>query len=623
LRAQDVLLQRYRAADVPRSLLLALLVVLCLGAGAQAASADDPIIGVDAPAPNGLVRPTFAMHGTGVADTLLTVTDEDDREIGRTTAGDCGCWSLTTTAALTTGPHTLTLSQDVDGTPQTVTLAVVVDPDALALTSPTGDDPVLATGLHFTGLGAPGAAIAVYQDPDDTTPIVTGTVDPQGAFDVSVDVAPGVGSFAVTQTPVGGAESDPIEVSLVLLLPPPTITIVGATAVATGDAIALSGGGASAGAHVVLYDNGDGITDVTADPDGDWAAAIPALDGDNAITVAQVDATIPAVSDQSDPVHATGVGAATVTDPAAGSHVAKTLQLAGTALPGAEIAVGEGSTALGTATADPQTGDWSLTTTVPLTYGDHTLAVRQRVAGVAGADTTIAVTVVPDAPTPAFSDRPTGGLLITGTADPNATIDVFVDGASTPLGSGSAGATGAFAFTLAQPAGTYSVRLSQRVGASLSSPLSPAVTVTVQPDPPALAGPTEVPTAPPTAPPATPPALPPHTAPAPLSAPFAITKKTIKKTTITLALRLPAAGRVTVTATMKVGGKRITYATAKATLHAATAAQRFVLRPGRKAKAGLKKLTKAKITITATFTPTHGKAMHKTTTVSVKGARHR
>ncbi|HEY4098873.1 MAG TPA: Ig-like domain-containing protein [Baekduia sp.] len=607
---------------MPRSLLLALLVVLCLGAGAQVAAAD-PSITVDAPAPNALVRPTFAMHGTGAADTLLTVTDDDDREIGRTTVGECGCWSLTTTAALTDGPHTLTLSQDVDGTPQTATLAVTVDPDALALTSPTGDDPVLAAGLHFTGLGAPGATIAVYQDPDDTTPIVTGTVDPQGAFDVAVDVAPGVGYFIVTQTPVGGSESDPIAVSLVLLLPPPTITIDGPATVAAGDAIALFGDGASAGAHVVLYDDGDGITDVTADPDGDWAATIPALDGDNAITVAQVDATIPAISDQSAPVHATGVGAVAVTDPAAGSQVAKTLRLAGTALPGAAIAVSEGVAVLGTATADSGTGAWSLTTTVPLAYGDHTLAVRQTVAGVTGADTPLAVTVVPDAPTATLPDHSTGGLRVTGTADPSATIDVFVDGASTPLGSGSADSTGAFAFTLAQPAGTYSVRLSQHVGASLSGPLSPAVTVTVLPEPAPLPGPVEVPTAPPATPTATPPALPPHTAPAPLSVPFTITKKAIKKTTVTLLLRIPGAGRLTVTATMKVGGKRVTYATAKASLRAATAAQRLVLRPSRKAKAGLKKLAKAKITITATFTPTHGKAIHKTATVSVRGTRHR
>jgi hypothetical protein len=148
------------------------------------------------------------------------------------------------------------------------------------------------------------------------------------------------------------------------------------------------------------------------------------------------------------------------------------------------------------------------------------------------------------------------------------------------------------------------------------------VVVTVLPDPPALPGPTEVTPAPPTVP-ATPVVLPPHTAPAPLGAPFAIAKKTIKKTAVTLVLKIPGAGRVTVTATMKVGGKRTTYATAKATLRAATAAKRLVLRPGRRAKAGLKKLTKAKVTITATFTPTHGKAMHKSVTVSVTGGRHR
>jgi hypothetical protein len=101
---------------------------------------------------------------------------------------------------------------------------------------------------------------------------------------------------------------------------------------------------------------------------------------------------------------------------------------------------------------------------------------------------------------------------------------------------------------------------------------------------------------------------------------FSIAKPTVRKTAITLALKLPGAGRVAVTATIEAGGKRIAYDTAAATVRAA-GAKRFVLTPGGKAKAALKRLRSAKVTITVTFTPTGAKPTRKTARATVNGTR--
>ena len=74
------------------------------------------------------------------------------------------------------------------------------------------------------------------------------------------------------------------------------------------------------------------------------------------------------------------------------------------------------------------------------------------------------------------------------------------------------------------------------------------------------------------------------------------------------------------TTTLIGGGKRIAYDSAGATLRAA-ATKRLTLTPGAKAKAALKRLKSAKVTLTVTFTPTGGKLQRHTLTATVRGGR--
>ncbi len=444
--------------------------------------------GVLRPTPNAAVRPTFAIRGYGFAGVELTVTDEHGSEIGRTTPDACGCWSLRTTVPLADGPHMLTVRQTVGGTDRTSTVSVVVDPHALEVTSPGDLEPVRASDLRIVGAGAPGATIRIYAEPDDATPVASAVAEPDGSFEIPVTLPAGLTRIAVTQTPVGSTASDPVELDLILLLDPPTVSIP-ATTFAAGAPIEVTGT-SRPDAQIVVLVNGESAGESQADASGRWILTLTAVAGENAISATQVDLSgNPAFSGASEPVLAVGVGAPTVTSPADAEHVQATFALTGTALPGATVTVVDGATTLATTTADATTGSWSASTTTPLTYGDRAIAVRQRLDGVTGADAERTVTVVPPAPDvtrPTGDEQGDGEIVVAGTADPWATVDVFVDGASLPTATTTADATGAFSTTAATTPGTHVVRVSQRVGGSLSGPLSTARSLVVLPPRPTL-----------------------------------------------------------------------------------------------------------------------------------------
>ncbi|MDO8188600.1 Ig-like domain-containing protein [Conexibacter sp. JD483] len=693
------------------------------------------------------VRPRFSIRGSAHSDVALTVLDEDDTEIAAATATATGAWALRTTAPLTDGPHTLTILETYGAFVLRSALSVVVDPAAPLLAAPT------------------------------------------------------------------------------LALDGPATVLPGATVALAGRALPH--------AVVLLRHDGAAAGDAVADASGDWTASVTTHAGDNAFTATQeLAGADPGESAESAAAHATGVGTPSVSSPGSGDLVQATFEVAGDALPGATVTVAAGATTLATATADATSGAWSATTSTPLAYGDHTLSISQRLDGVSGADASLAVTVVPPAPTlthPDGSELGDGAIEVAGTADPHAAVDLFLDGGATSAQSTTAGADGAFAVTLAATRGVHTVTASQRVGGSLSGPLStarsvevlparptlqldsaatvaagdpivvsgtaePGATVSVarsagasvvttftttadaisgewsrtlraasrvntlsarqqpggagsislpsrpdvvvtatpllappaftlpatattgaftitgsarpgatvsgsfdgaaksttadgngawslsvsvrtgaqtavfhqaaevdgvaetsddsavqtltgvpapdpDPDPtdptdptdprptdPTPPGPTPtnpVPAPTPTdpAPPGPTPAGPTPTPAVPASA-FSLAKPTVRGTAIALALTLPRAGRVKVTATVALKGKRIAYGSAAAKV-ATAGAKRLTLKPGRRAKAALRGVRAAKVTLTVTFTPSGGRAVVKTARVTVSGGRRR
>ncbi|WNG55016.1 OmpA family protein [Archangium gephyra] len=125
-----------------------------------------------------------------------------------------------------------------------------------------------------------------------------------------------------------------------------------------------------------------------------------------------------------------------ITAPAKGSITNdNTPTYTGTALPGTTVTVREGSTVLCTATTD-SAGNWSCTGTTPLGEGPHTVnAIATDSTGTPSQPASTNFTVDTVAPNPPVITAPTSGAvltiqrpLFTGTAEPNATVIVSVDG---------------------------------------------------------------------------------------------------------------------------------------------------------------------------------------------------
>jgi len=100
---------------------------------------------------------------------------------------------------------------------------------------------------------------------------------------------------------------------------------------------------------------------------------------------------------------------------------------------------------------------------------------------------------------------------------------------------------------------------------------------------------------------------------------FTLASAKVKGTAITVALKLPGAGKLAVKASFKYKGKTITFASVSASVKGGTGT--VSLKAGSKAKAALKKVKSAKVTFTVTYTPTGGKANAKSKTVTVKGGK--
>ena len=443
---------------------------------------------VEYPADGATVPPTFAIDGFAYPDEDVVAVDENGDPFDTAIPDSCGCFTLINTTPLSTGPHTITLTQVIDGTPLHRDLHVIVDPDALYLDSPRDGD-ILEPGLtNFAGNGKAGATVDLYEE-DVEDPIGTTTVALDGTFDLPVTLASGEHHLSLVQT-VEGVPGPPLYVTILVTLAPPTIQIDGPTTVKEGDAIHVSGT-ALPNAHVVVMVNSDPLSDTEADEDGDWSMEVPAGNGDNYIDAFQV--AEGNFSFNSPAVHAVGVGVPEVYGPIDGDSIEPLFDTSGSGVAGSTVTVtDEDGTVLGTAVTDGS-GYWSMTTTTPLDPGTHELHVVQELDGVTGDESSVYnLRVRPDAPT---LTAPTGNVLnpvhFIGTGIPNADISVYETGTTTdPVATGVVGLGGAFDIEATLPYGYQTYDVVQSVDGADSVPT--AVWISVLLDPPTLGAPPTV-----------------------------------------------------------------------------------------------------------------------------------
>ncbi len=367
----------------------------------------------------------YEVKGTAEVGTTIEVRDAAGTVLGTATTGTDGKYTVTLDPGKATANQTLSVvAKNASGTEsQPATATTPADVTAPTVDNITGNS---GSGYEITGTADPNTTIEV-RDPAGAV-IGTGTSDANGDFTVTLPT--GTTNPGDTLTVIGkdnaGNESQPTEV---LVPADATVTAPTVTGV-TGNSVAgyQVTGTADPNATIEIRDaDGNVIVTGTADGTGSFAVNLPA-------GTANANETLTALAKDPDGNTSTPTTYQTPADEVVAppsvdkvtGNTTQGYQVTGTAELGTTIEVrATDGTVLGTATTGP-TGQY----TVTLASGKAT--AKQTVNVVAKNDTglesqpTTAMTPA-DVTTPTIGDitgDSTTGYEITGTADPNTTIEV-------------------------------------------------------------------------------------------------------------------------------------------------------------------------------------------------------
>ncbi len=367
----------------------------------------------------------YEVKGTAEVGTTIEVRDAAGTVLGTATTGTDGKYTVTLDSGKVTANQTLSVvAKNASGTEsQPATATTPADVTAPTVDNITGNS---GSGYEITGTADPNTTIEV-RDPSGAV-IGTGTSDANGDFTVTLPT--GTTNPGDTLTVIGkdnaGNESQPTEV---LVPADATVTAPTVTGV-TGNSVAgyQVTGTADPNATIEIRDaDGNVIATGTADGTGSFAVNIPAgtANANETLTALAKDPAGNTSTPTTFQTPADEVVAPPSVDKVTG-NTTQGYQVTGTAELGTTIEVrATDGTVLGTATTGP-TGQY----TVTLASGKAT--AKQTVNVVAKNDTglesqpTTAMTPA-DVTTPTIGDitgDSTTGYEITGTADPNTTIEV-------------------------------------------------------------------------------------------------------------------------------------------------------------------------------------------------------
>ncbi|WP_085692703.1 MULTISPECIES: Ig-like domain-containing protein [unclassified Pseudomonas] len=412
---------------------------------------------VDAVAPG---QPTIEpsngteISGTAEAGARVILTDGSGNPIGQTTADGSGNWSFTPGTPLANGTVINAVAQDPAGNtsgPASVTV------DAIAPAAPIISP---SNGVVISGTAEAGTKVILIDGSGN--PIGETTADGSGnwTFTPAPALANGTVINAVAQDPAGNT-SLPGSTTVDSVAPgQPTIDPSNGTVIT---------GSAEAGAKVILTDgNGNPIGETTADGTGNWAftPGAPLANGTVINAVAQDAAGNTSTPQVSTTVDAVAPGQPTI-EPSNGTEIS------GTAEAGAKVILTDGNgNPIGETTADGS-GNWSFTPGTPLANGTVINAVAQDPAGNTSGPSSVTVdAIAPGAPT----IEPSNGVVLTGTAEPGATV-ILTDGGGNPIGETTADGSGDWSFTPTTPLanGTVVNAVAEDAAGNSSGPASTTV----------------------------------------------------------------------------------------------------------------------------------------------------
>ncbi|HHA2300386.1 TPA: BapA/Bap/LapF family large adhesin [Enterobacter asburiae] len=430
------------------------------------------------------------LTGTGEAGSTVTIYD-GGVAIGTAVVASNGTWTFTPSVDLSESTHQITVrATDAAGNtgPASPVFTLTVDltppdaPTAIVLTDDTGVIRGTITSGALTdaslpllaGTGEPGGTITIY---DNGVVVGTTTVQPNGTWSVTPNgpLPDGTHSITVTETDAAGNLSTASE--------PVIFTVDTTPPSAPGNLVVSNDGGtisgiAEAGSTVTIRE-GDAILGTpVADSEGNFSLTLtpPKLNGE----ILTADATDAAGNTGP----ATSAAAPDITPPQAPVIVSviddvlnttgpvdqngltndRAPTLNGTGEPGSTITIFNGSDIIGTVVV-PSSGLWNFTPPSPLADGTYVLTATATDAagnpsGLSDSWTINVDGTAPGAPviSQVVDDVPgrTGSLdinettndatpTLSGTAEPNATVTLRVDGVA--IGTTVADGLGAWSFT--------------------------------------------------------------------------------------------------------------------------------------------------------------------------------
>ena len=409
---------------------------------------------------------------TGTASAASTVEVFDGQtELGTTTANAAGAWSYTT-GTLADGAHSFTATDTVAVNVSAASAALTVTVDTIAPATPQiVNDTVNANdSVTLSGTAQANTTVEVFAGIIEHRPLLFGgtidTLSPLGSATVNGNgtwtyttgpLANGTQNFTATDTDAAGNVSgDSATFTVVVDTTTPAAPVITNDTVNANDTVTLNGT-AEANSTIHVLNGTDVLGSATANASGSWSFTTGELTaGSYTFTATATDAAgnTSAVSSGIDPTIGLPAAPAIVSfspdSGPAGADItnAQILTLTGTAPAASTVEVFDGSTELGTTTANAA-GTWSYTTGT-LADGAHSFTATDTVAvNVSAASAALTVTVDTIAPAAPQIVNDTvnanDSVTLSGTAAANSTLDVF-DG-STELGTTTTNGSGAWSYT--------------------------------------------------------------------------------------------------------------------------------------------------------------------------------
>ncbi|WP_210253925.1 Ig-like domain-containing protein, partial [Bradyrhizobium sp. S69] len=446
---------------------------------------------------------TVELQGTGEAgETVNLYADGGTTIVGTGIVGAGGTFDITTTATYADGVHTFTAKEvdaaSLSSTASTPAFTVDVNPNAPAITAVVGT-PVNGGTVELQGTGEAGETVNLYAD-GGTTIVGTGVVGAGGTFDITTTqtFADGTHSFTAKEVDAASLSSTASTPAFTVGVESVAPTGLAQQGTATnGGPIEITGTGDAVGDLITLYQGGVavGTGTVGAGDKFDITTTKTFTDGSYTLTATDKSVDGTQTSAMSAPVTAYVNPDAPAITAVVGQPVnGGTVELQGTGEVGdtVNLYADGGTTVVGTGVVGAG-GTFDITTTATFNDGVHSFTAKETdAASLTSPASTPAFTVDVDPSAPAITavvGQPVNGgtVELQGTGEAGDTVNLYADGGTTIVGTGTVGAGGKFDITTTAPFndGVHTFTAKEIDAASLTSTAStPAFTVDVNPSAP-------------------------------------------------------------------------------------------------------------------------------------------